>query len=92
MLQRRNIQFEVRLYHAPPQMHGFLVDRIALLWSMCDVVNGKGSMDRAHHIGASTPPIRRPASDHPARSFGHWFDRAWNKATVLPTADANPVP
>jgi hypothetical protein len=81
VLRTRNLQFECRLYSEPPQMHGFLIDRIALLWSMCDIVAGK--LD-----GSSTPYWRFDAADpqsvsnHPARSFGHWFDHRWNNAVA----------
>jgi predicted nucleotide-binding protein len=81
LLRTRNLQFECRLYSEPPQMHGFLIDRIALLWSMCDVVAGEldGSSTPYWRFDAADP---QSASNHPARSFGHWFDHRWNNAVA----------
>jgi len=78
-LTDRNVRFECRLYAEPPTMHGFLVDRIALLWSMCDIIDGKLE-------GTKTPYWRFEAADekanssHPARAFGNWFDHRWSTA------------
>lgn len=81
LLQARNLQFECRVYPEPPQMHGFLIDRIALLWSMCDVVGGKldGSGTPYWRFDAADP---QSSSSHPARSFDHWFSYRWNSTGV----------
>lgn len=76
MLKTRGIRFECRLYHDPPMMHGFLVNGVALLWSMCNIDNGK--LD-----GDNSPYWRFEAargallSCHPANSFRNWFDHCW---------------
>ena len=68
MLHDRGIRFQCRLYQDPPMMHGFLVNGVALLWSMCNIDNGK--LD-----GDNTPYWRFEAardallSCHPANSF-----------------------
>jgi predicted nucleotide-binding protein len=76
-LKARGIRFECRLYQDPPMMHGFLVNGVALLWSMCNIHNGR--LD-----GDNTPYWRFEAardmllSCHPANSFRNWFDHVWN--------------
>ena len=37
MLKARGVRFECKLYRDPPMMHGFLVNGVALLWSMCNI-------------------------------------------------------
>ena len=91
-LKARGIRFECRLYHDPPMMHGFLVNGVALLWSMCNIRNGK--LD-----GDNTPYWRFEAardalmSSHPANSFRNWFDHCWAHHSRDPwSADQPPWP
>jgi len=82
-LKARGIRFECRLYQDPPMMHGFLVDRVGLLWSMCNIQ--KGRLD-----GDKTPYWRfEVAHDallswHPAESFRNWFDHLWEHGSRVP--------
>ena len=75
-LKARGVRFECRLYKDPPMMHGFLVNGVALLWSMCNIQDGR--LD-----GENTPYWRFEAardtllSCHPANSFRNWFDHFW---------------
>jgi Predicted nucleotide-binding protein containing TIR-like domain len=75
-LKARGVTFQCRLYQDPPMMHGFLVNGVALLWSMCNIHNGR--LD-----GDNTPYWRFEAardnllSCHPANSFRNWFDHLW---------------
>jgi hypothetical protein len=72
-LSERGIRFQCRLYQDPPMMHGFLVNGVALLWSMCNIHDGK-------LYGDNTPYWRFEAardallSCHPANSFRNWFE------------------
>jgi len=78
-LAARNVSFECRLYAEPPMMHGFHIEKTALLWSMCDIAEGRLE-------GAKTPYWRFDAADemilssHPARAFQNWFDYRWQTA------------
>jgi hypothetical protein len=82
-LEARQIRFECRLYVDPPMMHGFLVNGVALLWSMCNIHNGR--LD-----GDNTPYWRFEAardtllSCHPANSFRNWFDHLWEHRSRNP--------
>jgi len=83
MLKERGIRFECRLYQQPPMMHGFLVDGVGLLWSMCNIP--KGRLD-----GDKTPYWRFDVaratllSCHPAESFRNWFDHLWEHGSRVP--------
>jgi Predicted nucleotide-binding protein containing TIR-like domain len=83
VLKARGIRFECRLYQEPPMMHGFLVDRVGLLWSMCNIQ--KGRLD-----GDKTPYWRFEVahdtllSCHPAESFRNWFDHLWEHGSRVP--------
>ncbi len=85
-LKARGIGFECRLYQDPPMMHGFLVNGVALLWSMCDIQNGM--LD-----GENTPYWRFEAardillSCHPANSFRNWFDYFWEHRSRVPWSE-----
>jgi Predicted nucleotide-binding protein containing TIR-like domain len=78
-LAARKVSFECKLYAEPPMMHGFHIEKTALLWSMCDIAKGKLE-------GAKTPYWRFEAADemilsaHPARAFQNWFDYRWQTA------------
>lgn len=93
MLNDRGIRFECRLYRDPPMMHGFLINGVALLWSMCNINNGR--LD-----GDNTPYWRFEAardallSCHPANSFRNWFDHCWNHRSRDPwlLSDQNDKP
>jgi hypothetical protein len=82
VMKERNIRFECRVSPVPPLMHGFLIEHTALLWSMCDIVDGV--LD-----GADTPYWRFEAADdsapasRPARAFANWFDYRWNTARQI---------
>ena len=86
MLKARSVRFECRLYRDPPMMHGFLVNGVALLWSMCNIQNGR--LD-----GDNTPYWRFEAardnllSCHPANSFRNWFDYFWEYRSRDPWRD-----
>jgi hypothetical protein len=75
-LKARGIGFECRLYQDPPMMHGFLVNGVALLWSMCNIQNGKLDGDNAPYwrFEAARDTL---LSCHPANSFRNWFDYFW---------------
>ena len=75
-LKARGIGFECRLYQDPPMMHGFLVNGVALLWSMCNIQNGKLDGDNAPYwrFEAARDAL---LSCHPANSFRNWFDYFW---------------
>lgn len=83
VLSARGIRFECKLYQEPPMMHGFLVDRVGLLWSMCNIQ--KGRLD-----GDKTPYWRFEVahdtllSCHPAESFRNWFDHLWEHGSRVP--------
>ena len=72
-LKARGIRFECKLYQDPPMMHGFLVNGVALLWSMCNIQNGKLDGDNAPYwrFEAARDTL---LSCHPANSFRNWFD------------------
>jgi hypothetical protein len=82
-LKERGIRFECKLYQQPPMMHGFLVDGVGLLWSMCNIQ--KGRLD-----GDKTPYWRFEVarntllSCHPAESFRNWFDYLWEHGSRAP--------
>jgi hypothetical protein len=82
-LKARGIRFECRLYQEPPMMHGFLIDGVGLLWSMCNIQ--KGRLD-----GDKTPYWRFEVardtllSCHPAESFRNWFDHLWEHGSRVP--------
>jgi hypothetical protein len=82
-LSERGIRFECKLYREPPMMHGFLVDGVGLLWSMCNI--NKGRLD-----GDKTPYWRFEVardtllSCHPAESFRNWFDHLWKHGSRVP--------
>jgi hypothetical protein len=75
-LKARGIRFECKLYQDPPMMHGFLVNGVALLWSMCNIQNGKLDGDNAPYwrFEAARDTL---LSCHPANSFRNWFDYFW---------------
>jgi hypothetical protein len=81
-LASRNVSFDCRVYAEPPMMHGFHIEKTALLWSMCDIANGRLE-------GAKTPYWRFEAADdlilsaHPAQAFQNWFDYRWQTAWPL---------
>jgi hypothetical protein len=83
MLTARDVRFVCRLYQDPPIMHGFLVNEVALLWSMCNI------QDRQLD-GENTPYWRFEAaregllSCHPANSFRNWFDYFWKYRSRVP--------
>jgi hypothetical protein len=85
-LKARGIGFECRLYQDPPMMHGFLVNGVALLWSMCNIQNCM--LD-----GENTPYWRFEAardtllSCHPANSFRNWFDYFWEHRSRVPWSE-----
>ncbi len=78
-LKERRIKVECKAYSALPTMHGFLIEKKALLWSMCDIRDGK--------LDASlTPYWRFDVADEPGqtvRSFGHWFEYQWETARPI---------
>jgi predicted nucleotide-binding protein len=81
-LAQRHVVFECRAYDEPMMEHGFLIDRIALLSSMCDISNGR--------LEASSTPFWRfeagdddTPSSQPARAFRNWFDHRWETARQI---------
>jgi predicted nucleotide-binding protein len=78
-LESRKVNFKCRLYSEPPIVHGFHIDGTALLFSMCDINDGKLE-------AWNTPYWRFEGSDdtafssHPARAFKNWFDHRWQSA------------
>lgn len=86
LLKTRSVRFECKLYRDPPMMHGFLVNGVALLWSMCNIQNRR--LD-----GDNTPYWRFEAardnllSCHPANSFRNWFDYFWECRSRDPWRD-----
>jgi hypothetical protein len=82
-LKERGIRFECKLYQQPPMMHGFLVDGVGLLWSMCNIQNGRLDGDKTPYwrfeVARSTL-----LSCHPAESFRNWFDYLWEHGSRAP--------
>ncbi|HKS03899.1 MAG TPA: nucleotide-binding protein [Chthoniobacterales bacterium] len=85
-LSARGIRFECRLYQEPPMMHGFHVDGVGLLWSMCNIQKGRLDGDRTPYwrfeVARSTL-----LSCHPAESFRNWFDHLWEHGSRAPWND-----
>lgn len=85
-LSARGIRFECRLYQEPPMMHGFLVDGVGLLWSMCNIQKGRLDGDKTPYwrfeVARSTL-----LSCHPAESFRNWFDHLWEHGSRVPWKD-----
>jgi hypothetical protein len=81
-LDANDISFACRMYSDLPLMHGFLIERVALLWSTCGWTNGKLE-------AAVTPYWEFPADDplarsaHPARTFAEWFEYRWQSAVDI---------
>jgi predicted nucleotide-binding protein len=88
MLKARGVRFECRLYQDPPIMHGFLVNGVALLWSMCNIQDCRLDAE-------NTPYWRFEAaregllSCHPANAFRNWFEYFWDNRSRDPWRDGD---
>lgn len=82
-LNSRGIRFECKVYQDPPMMHGFLVNGVALLWSMCNIKDGKLDGDNSPYwrFEAARDAL---LSCHPANSFRNWFDHYWEHRSRNP--------
>jgi predicted nucleotide-binding protein len=86
-LASRNVCFECRAYDEPQMVHGFHIERIALLSSMCSIpkeASGVASSTPNWRLEASSTPYWRfeaqddeSPSSQPARAFQNWFDFMW---------------
>jgi len=82
-LKARGVRFECKLYMQPPMMHGFMVSGVGLLWSMCNIINGRLDGDKTTYwrfeVARDTLLSRQPAD-----SFRNWFDYLWEKGSRDP--------
>jgi hypothetical protein len=82
-LKERGIRFECKLYQQPPMMHGFLVDGVGLLWSMCNIQKGRLDGDKTPYWRVEVAR-NTLLSCHPAESFRNWFDYLWEHGSRAP--------
>jgi predicted nucleotide-binding protein len=85
-LSEQRLTVDCRAYCVPPMIHGFLIARKALLWSMCDIPMGKLNAEGAPYFRFEMTDDRATSS-HPAHCFSNWFDYLWeHKSRGIGTA------
>ncbi|MCI5162146.1 MAG: hypothetical protein D3917_09025 [Candidatus Electrothrix sp. AX5] len=79
-LNARNVKIEIRAYHLPPVIHGFLVNDDNLYFSLTDIHNNRVDIVALPYLYLQKNSER---NNRLFRVYQSWFDYTWKKSRMI---------